>query len=93
MLPKLNEYLARKGIMKTKFAERIGISPSLLHVMLTGPGGIPTKYWRRIIEESDHHVTLKDLCESHPDFAFFEVSSHKNYPGAVMLTLKETTDK
>lgn len=60
-MEKLRQYIENQGLRQDKFAEKIGMSKSLLSAILKGQRTVSKKYWDKIIEATNGKISKKDL--------------------------------
>lgn len=60
---KLNEWLFKKHISKTEFAQIIGCSRSYLHHIMSGFRPLTKRMMVRIIEATEGEVKVKDMSK------------------------------
>lgn len=58
---KIENYLHENGIMKSWFANKIGMSLHMLSHIITGRKGVPKPHWGPIIHYSRGFIGLDDL--------------------------------
>ena len=65
MLPheKLKKYIDDNGIQKKWFAEKIGVKPQYLYLILEGQRPIPKKCWLKIIELTHKNFKLEEFLQ------------------------------
>lgn len=62
-MKKLKEYIEKKGLIKKRFCERVGIPYNAFSEILEGKRSIPKKYWKKIVKETGGEISLNDLVE------------------------------
>ena len=59
---KLKEYIKENGLVHSWFAERIELRPTTLSAFLCGRISLATKYWTKIIIETNGQVSYEELA-------------------------------
>lgn len=60
---RLKKYIEDNGIQRKWFAEKIGMKPSYLYLILSGKRPIPKKYWLKIIQLTNNHFKVEDFLD------------------------------
>ena len=59
---KLKEYIKENGLVHSWFAEKVGLRPTTLSAFLCGRISLATKYWTKIILETNGQVSYEELA-------------------------------
>lgn len=77
---KLKKYFTEHGIQKKWFAEKLGMSPTQLALILKGINKVPDSYWPMIVQMTNGEITIGDLiADKLKGIECIEIKSSKKF--------------
>jgi hypothetical protein len=86
---KIKNFVDEKGVRKQWIADKLGMPRQQFYSVSSGFTPCPKKYWVKLMQITEGHVSMEDLMEDFlKEFDFIEVRHYKN-PRECIVSLKE----